>query len=96
MRLDKFMKVSRLIKRRSVAKEAADIGRVEINGRTAKSSSAVKVGDELTLHFGNRIMKIKINDIKDSTKKEDAEKMYEVLSEERIERQAPTVPGNLK
>lgn len=85
MRLDKFLKVSRLIKRRSVAKEVADQGRIDINGVTAKSSSTVKTGDELTIRYGNRILMVKIAQILDTTKKDEATKMYDIVSEERIE-----------
>ena len=85
MRLDKFLKVSRLIKRRSVAKEVADQGRIDINGVTAKSSSTVKTGDELTIRYGNRILTVKIAQIIDTTKKDEATKMYDIVSEERIE-----------
>lgn len=85
MRLDKFLKVSRLIKRRSVAKEVADQGRIDINGVTAKSSSTVKTGDELTIRYGNRILTVKIAQILDTTKKDEAIKMYDIVSEERIE-----------
>ena len=86
MRLDKYLKVSRLVKRRTMAKEVADSGRIEINGKVAKSSSKVIIGDELTLYYGNRILKVKITDIIDSTKKQDAAYMYDIISEERIER----------
>ena len=86
MRLDKYLKVSRLVKRRTLAKEVADKGRIEINGKIAKSSSTVKLGDELTLYYGNKILKVRVTDIKDSTKKQDAAYMYEIISEERIER----------
>ena len=86
MRLDKYLKVSRLVKRRTLAKEVADKGRIEINGKTAKSSNTVKVGDELTLYYGNKTVKVRVTDIKDSTKKQDAQLMYELISEERIER----------
>ena len=85
MRLDKLLKVSRLIKRRSVAKEVADQGRIDINGVTAKSSSTVKTGDELTIRYGNRILTVKIAQILDTTKKDEATKMYDIVSEERIE-----------
>ena len=85
MRLDKFLKVSRLIKRRSVAKEVADQGRIDINGVTAKSSSTVKTGYELTIRYGNRILTVKIAQILDTTKKDEATKMYDIVSEERIE-----------
>ena len=82
MRLDKFLKVSRIIKRRTIAKEIADNGRVEINGRTAKSSSTVSVDDILTVHFGNKKVTVKVKALLDSTKKEDTNLMYELLAEE--------------
>ncbi|CAI3420032.1 RNA-binding S4 domain-containing protein [Enterococcus cecorum] len=85
MRLDKFLKVSRIIKRRSVAKEVADKGRIQINGKLAKSSSTLKVGDVLQIQFGNKTIEVKVLALQDSTKKEDASKMYEILSEKRIE-----------
>lgn len=85
MRLDKFLKVSRLIKRRTLAKEVADQGRITINGVTAKASSTLKIGDELTIKFGQKIVYVKINDLKDSTKKEDAAGLYTILREEKIE-----------
>ena len=85
MRLDKFLKVSRIIKRRSVAKEVADKGRIQINGKLAKSSSTLKVGDVLQIQFGNKTLEVKVLALQDSTKKEDASKMYETLSEKRIE-----------
>lgn len=81
MRLDKFLKVSRIIKRRSVAKEIADQGRILINNLPAKSSSKVKVGDTLTIKFGNKTETIKINRIVETTKKSEAEDMYEILDE---------------
>lgn len=85
MRLDKFLKVSRIIKRRSVAKEVADKGRIQINGKLAKSSSTLKVDDVLQIQFGNKTLEVKVLALQDSTKKEDASKMYEILSEKRIE-----------
>ncbi len=85
MRLDKFLKISRIIKRRSVAKEVADKGRIQINGNLAKSSSAVKVGDQLRIQFGNRVIEVKVLELHESTKKEDAAKMYELISETRLE-----------
>jgi Ribosome-associated heat shock protein implicated in the recycling of the 50S subunit (S4 paralog) len=84
MRLDKFLKISRIIKRRQVAKEVADKGRIQINGKVAKSSSSVKVGDVLTIQFGNKVLEVKIQELHESTKKDDAAKMYEILSEKRI------------
>lgn len=84
MRLDKFLKVSRLIKRRTVAKEVADKGRVKINGKLAKSSSDVKFNNILEIRFGNKIVEAKVLETKEFTRKEDAEKMYELISEKRI------------
>ncbi|MBM7710109.1 RNA-binding S4 domain-containing protein [Enterococcus lemanii] len=81
MRLDKFLKISRIIKRRSVAKEVADKGRIQINGKLAKSSSTVKVGDRLKIQFGNRCVEYEIRELHESTKKEDASQMYTLLSE---------------
>ncbi|KAF1304186.1 RNA-binding S4 domain-containing protein [Enterococcus saccharolyticus] len=85
MRLDKFLKISRIIKRRSVAKEVADKGRIQINGNLAKSSSSVKIGDVLRIQFGNRILEVKVEALHESTKKEDAAKMYTLISENRVE-----------
>ena len=85
MRLDKFLKVSRIIKRRPVAKEVADKGRIQINGILAKSSSNVKIGDQVKIQFGNKILEIEVLELRDSTKKEDAEKMYQIISEKRVE-----------
>lgn len=85
MRLDKFLKVSRIIKRRPVAKEVADKGRIQVNGQVAKSSTSLKVNDIVTIKFGNKILEIKILELKDSTRKEDATKMYEIISETRVE-----------
>ncbi len=81
MRLDKFLKVSRIIKRRTVAKSIADQGRILINGKQAKSSSTVKSGDVLTIEFGNKTEKVKINEIVETTKKAEAEKMYTIIDE---------------
>jgi ribosomal 50S subunit-recycling heat shock protein len=81
MRLDKFLKVSRLIKRRTVAKEIADQGRIDINGKVAKSSSDVKTVDVLTIRFGNKTSEIQIDRIMDITKKDEAERMYTIQSE---------------
>lgn len=81
MRLDKFLKVSRLIKRRSVAKEIADQGRILINNRPAKSSSQVVAGDTLTIKFGNKTETVKVNQIVETTKKSEAENMYKIIDE---------------
>lgn len=85
MRLDKFLKVSRIIKRRTVAKEVADKGRIKVNGVLAKSSTSVKVGDRVNIQFGNKQLEIEVAALHDSTKKEDATKMYQLVSETRVE-----------
>ncbi len=82
MRLDKFLKVSRIIKRRTVANEACDGGRVEINGRPAKAGAQVKVGDTVTLRFGDRTFRFRILVVEETVKKQDTAEMYEVLTDE--------------
>ena len=82
MRLDKYLKVSRLIKRRTIAKEIADAGRITLNNIVAKSSSNVTINDILIIHYGNKKLTIKVTKIIDSTKKDDAKDMYEILNEE--------------
>ena len=84
MRLDKFLKVSRLIKRRTVAKDVAEQGRVWINGREAKASSAVKVGDELVIQFGQKRVTVRVERIAETTRKDEAAQMYTVLREETV------------
>ncbi|MBM7663430.1 ribosomal 50S subunit-recycling heat shock protein [Bacillus mesophilus] len=84
MRLDKFLKVSRLIKRRTLAKEVADQGRITINGIEAKASSNVKVGDMLTVRFGQKLVTVQIDSIQETTKKENATQLYTVVKEEKI------------
>ncbi|MDO1604587.1 RNA-binding S4 domain-containing protein [Lactobacillus sp. YT155] len=79
MRLDKFLKTSRIIKRRTIAKDVADQGKIEINGRVAKSSSNVVVGDKVTIHFATNDSVFEVLSIQDSTKKNDAELMYRQL-----------------
>ncbi len=81
MRLDKFLKVSRLIKRRTVANEACDGARVTVNGKAAKASYDVKHGDLITVAFGTKSVTVKVLEIKDTTKKAEASGMYEVISE---------------
>ena len=79
MRLDKFLKVSRLIKRRTVANEACDAGRVLINGIVAKASTKVKVGDIIEIQFGTKVVKAEVLDIQDTTKKEEATELFRYL-----------------
>ena len=81
MRLDKYLKVSRIIKRRSVASEACDAGRVSINGKVAKPSTTVKVDDIIEIRFGSNLTKVQVLSLKDSTKKEDAASMYSSLQD---------------
>ncbi|MFG6673425.1 RNA-binding S4 domain-containing protein [Leuconostoc lactis] len=81
MRLDKYLKVSRLIKRRTVAKEISDQGRISINGKVAKSSSDVSTNDELEIRFGNKTLTVKVLKIVETTKKDEAADMYEIVSE---------------
>ena len=80
MRLDKFLKASRLIKRRTVANEACDAAHVTVNGRPAKASYDVKEGDVLEITFGQRTLKVRVLDVKEFTAKADAAGLYEVLS----------------
>lgn len=80
MRLDKYLKVSRLIKRRTVANEACDAGRVMLNDKVARASAEVKAGDIITIAFGNKETKVKVLNVQESIRKEDAENMYEYVS----------------
>lgn len=79
MRLDKFLKVSRLIKRRTVANEACDAGRVTVNGQVAKASVKVKPGDIIEIQFGTRNVKVEVFDIQETTKKEEAKDLFKYL-----------------
>ncbi len=79
MRLDKYLKVSRLIKRRTVANEACDGGRVSVNGKVVKASYDVKVGDEMEIRFGSKALNIRVTDIREQAGKSDAATLYEVI-----------------
>lgn len=79
MRLDKFLKVSRLIKRRSVANEACDAGRVLVNGNVAKASLQLKPGDVLEIQFGTKAVKAEVLELQDTTKKEEAKELFRYL-----------------
>ena len=81
MRLDKYLKVSRLIKRRTLAKEASSAEHVLVNGVVAKPSKEVKVGDVITINYGKKTIVVKVTSLIDSTKKADATLMYELISE---------------
>jgi len=84
MRLDKYLKVSRIIKRRALAKEASESERVYVNGNIAKPSKAIKVGDIITIHFGKKEVTIKVLTLNQSTKKEDAALMFELIEEKEL------------
>lgn len=79
MRLDKFLKVSRLIKRRTVANEACDAGRIMVNGKVAKASQQVKVGDVIEIGFGTKTVKAEVLDLQDTTKKEEAKELFRYI-----------------
>lgn len=80
MRLDKYLKISRIIKRRTVANDACDAGRVEVNGKPAKASYDVAVGDVIQIRFGDKLSKFEVLAIKETTRKDDATEMYKVVS----------------
>jgi len=79
MRLDKYLKVSRIIKRRSVASEACGAGRVTINGKVAKAGADINIGDKIEIQFGNRLTKIEVLQVKEVVRKEEAEQLYKML-----------------
>jgi ribosomal 50S subunit-recycling heat shock protein len=79
MRLDKYLKVSRLIKRRTVANEACDAGRVLINDKPAKASANVKAGDILTIRFGDKDVKVEILDVQETVKKDEAKELFKYI-----------------
>ena len=79
MRLDKFLKVSRIIKRRTVANEACDAQHVTVNGKEARASYNVKIGDEVEVTFGQKKLKFRVTSIKETTSKADASSMYEII-----------------
>lgn len=79
MRLDKYLKVSRLIKRRTVANEACDNGRVMINDKVAKASTEVKVGDIISISFGNKDVKVEVTDVAETVKKDEAKDLFKYI-----------------
>ncbi|WP_432372220.1 RNA-binding S4 domain-containing protein [Staphylococcus chromogenes] len=85
MRLDKYLKVSRLIKRRTLAKEISDQGRVKVNGQTAKAGTDVKVEDTIEIQFGQKIVTINVTGLNEHATKENAKGIYEVVKEERMD-----------
>lgn len=87
MRVDKFLKVSRLIKRRTVAKDVSGQGRVLVNGREAKPSSSIKVGDEITIRFGQKLVTVRVERTAETTRKDEASELYTLIKEEPIAKQ---------
>ncbi|MBR4456324.1 MAG: RNA-binding S4 domain-containing protein [Solobacterium sp.] len=85
MRIDKWLKVSRILKRRTISQELAKNERVEINGKAVKPSHEVRIGDEVAVRFGRRRLTVRVNSVEDVKRKQDAAEMYEVVSEELIE-----------
>ena len=79
MRIDKYLKLSRIIKRRTIANEACDDGRVKVGGRAVKASYDVKIGDIIEISFGNRVVKLEVTDVNDIVKKEDAAGLYRII-----------------
>ena len=79
MRLDKYLKVSRLIKRRTVANEACDAGRVSVNDRVARASYDVKLGDKIEISFGTRTVKLEVTDVSEVVRKDDAVSLYRII-----------------
>lgn len=85
MRIDKFLKVSRLIKRRTVANEACDGGRIGVNGRPVKASYDVKEGDVIEIAFGNRVLRARVDTVAEHALKADASGMYTILEDKKTE-----------
>ncbi len=80
MRVDKFLKISRIIKRRTIAKEACDQGRVMVNGKIAKAGTEIEIDDIITVTFGNKEIKAQVKKINESCKKQDSDGMYEIIN----------------
>lgn len=87
MRLDKFLKVSRLVKRRTLAKEVCDAGRVYLNGNLAKASSTVKEGDQIEIRFGQKSVTVQVDQLIETSRKEEAKSMYTVIAEKALKMQ---------
>jgi ribosomal 50S subunit-recycling heat shock protein len=79
MRLDKYLKVSRIIKRRTVANEACDAGRVTVNGKPAKAATDIKIGDAIEIRFGDKLTKLEVRIVQETVRKEDAAHMYRMV-----------------
>ena len=85
MRLDKFLKVSRIIKRRTLAKEISESSRVKVNGKIAKPSTKLKIGDVIEVEFGRSILTVKVKELREHVLKDDSSMLYEILEEKRKE-----------
>ena len=85
MRLDKFLKVSRIIKRRTLSKEMSEASRVKVNGKVAKPSTKLKIGDIIEIEFGRSILVVKVNELKDHVLKDDSHMLYDIIEEKKKE-----------
>jgi len=83
LRIDKFLKVSRIVKRRTVAKEICSAGRVKLNGRPAKAGSEIDVGDKLEISYGTRLLEVEVKELRENVPAKEAATLYDVLREER-------------
>lgn len=87
MRLDKFLKVSRIIKRRTLSKEISESSRVRVNGKVAKPGTKLKIGDEIEIEFGRSLLTVRVKELKEHVLKEDSNMLYEIVKEQRIDRE---------
>lgn len=85
MRLDKFLKVSRIIKRRTVSKEISESSRVKVNGKVAKPSTQLKIGDQIEIEFGRSILTVQVKELREHVLKDDSSMLYEIIEEKRKE-----------
>ena len=85
MRLDKFLKVSRIIKRRTLSKEMSEASRVKVDGKVAKPSTKLKIGDIIEIEFGRSILVVKVNELKDHVLKDDSHMLYDIIEEKKKE-----------
>lgn len=85
MRIDKYLKTSRILKRREAAKELALQGRIKVNGRVAKPSTEIEINDEIEIQFGTRILTVKVMDIQKQVSKQNAQLLFEIIKEEKVE-----------
>ncbi len=83
MRLDKFLKVSRIIKRRTLSKEMSEASRVKVNGKVAKPSTKLKIGDIIEIEFGRSILVVKVNELRDHVLKDDSHMLYDIIEEKK-------------